>query len=87
MRRRSQQIAATLAVASVALWFALGANRGWTKTTRTHFEKDPTADNMDVPVIEKHFSPGVELLGAGLFLSAALTGLSFAFKPKPNQRP
>ena len=81
------QVAAALAVVSVGLWFALGANRGWTKTTRTHMEKDPTLDNMEVQVIEKHFSPGVELLGAGLFAAAALAGISFAFKTKPNHQP
>ena len=76
--------AALLAVICVAGWLALGANRGWTKTTRTRMEKDPLADNMVYPVTEKHFSPGVEALGAGLLLSAALAGASFVFKPKPK---
>jgi len=73
-----------LGTACVVLWLAFGANRGWTKTTRTRWEKDPTADNMDIPVIEKHFSPGVEALAAGLLASVALAGTSFAFKPKPK---
>ena len=76
--------AALLTMLCVVIWVAFGANRGWTKTTRTHWEKDPAADNMDIPVTEKHFSPGVELLAAGLLISAALAGISFAFKPKPK---
>jgi hypothetical protein len=72
-----------LGVSCGALWFALGANRGWTKTTRTHMEKDAVTD-LPYPVIEKHFSPGVEMLGAGLLISAALAGISFAFKRKPK---
>jgi hypothetical protein len=72
-----------LGILCVALWFALGANRGWTKTTRTHMEKDAVTD-LPYPVIEKDFSPGVEALGAALLVSAALAGISFAFKPKPK---
>lgn len=74
--------AAFLALIFIGIWLAAGANRGWTKTTRTRMEKDPVADDLLYPVTEKHFSPGVELLGAGLFLSGALAGISFAFKLK-----
>lgn len=85
VRRNLRLAAVVLGAVCVVLWLALGANRGWTKTTKTRWEKDPTADNMDVPIIEKHFSPGVDALGVGLLFAAALTGLSFAFKPKPKQ--
>ena len=83
MRRNLRVAATVLAIACAAVWFALGANRGWTKTTRTEMKKDPVTD-IDYPVVEKHFSPGVEALGAGLLLSAVLAGASFAFKPKPK---
>ncbi len=76
--------ALVLGASFVALWLALGANRGWTKTTRTQMTKDPVTE-IDYPLIEKHFSPGVEALGAGLFISAALAGFSFAFRPKPKR--
>ena len=75
--------AVALGVLCIAMWFALGANPGWTKTTRTRMEKDPVTD-LPYPIIEKHFSPGVEALGVGLFLSAALASFSFAFKTKPK---
>ena len=84
MRRNLRLAAVVLGAACVALWLALGANRGWTKTTRTEMKKDPTADGMEYPVITKHFSPGVDALGVGLLLVAALAGLSFAFKTKPK---
>lgn len=84
MRHKLRLAAALLPVVCVAAWILLGANRGWTKTTRTRFEKDPVADDMLYPVIEKHFSPGLDLLGTGLLVSAALAGLSFTFQQKPK---
>ena len=81
MRRKLRVAATVIGLACIALWLALGANRGWTKTTRTEMKKDPVTE-IDYPVIEKQFSPGVEALGIGLIVSAALAGLSFAFKPK-----
>jgi len=83
VRRNLRVVALLLGLTSIALWLALGANRGWTKTTRTEMKKDPITE-IDYPVIEKDFSPGVEALGAGLMISAAVAGLSFAFKPKPK---
>ena len=68
---------------AVVLWLALGANRGWTKTTRTQMEKDPVTE-IEYPKVEKHFSPGVELLGAALLAAGVLAGTSFVFKPKPK---
>ena len=68
---------------SVVVWLALGANRGWTKTTRTHMEKDPVTE-IEFPKVERHFSPGVELLGAGLVLSVVLAGISFFIRSKTN---
>ena len=84
MRQKLRIAAALLAVLCVAGWLALGANRGWTKTSRTRIEKDPTADDMTYPVTEKHFSPGLDALGVAFILSAALAGISFAFKSNPK---
>jgi len=54
----------------VAGWLALGANRGWTKTTVTRWQKDPVTE-IDGPVVEKKFVPGLDLLA--VFLTGALT--------------
>jgi len=72
------------AVACVIVWVAFGANRGWTKTTHTHLEKDPVTE-IEYPIVEKRFSPGVEMLAAGLLVSAALASISLFIRSKPNR--
>ena len=69
-------ISLDVAAIGVILWLALGANRGWTKTSVTHWQKDPVTD-IDGPVIEKRFVPGIELLAAWLAANAVLFGVSF----------
>ena len=81
MRRALRGTAVLCALISVSVWLAFGANRGWTKSTRTQLKKDPVTE-IDYPVVEKHFSPGVDLLGIGLVATAALAAVSFAFKTK-----
>jgi hypothetical protein len=84
VRRVLQRIAIGLAAAAVAGWLALGANRGWTKTTVTRWQKDPVTE-IEGPVIERKFVPGVDLLAvclggavalllASLFISQTKTG-------------
>jgi len=65
MRNILQRVALAVAVAAVVGWVALGANRGWTKTTVTRWQKDPVTE-IEGPVIEKQFLPGVDLLAVGL---------------------
>ena len=60
-----------MATAVVAGWLGLGANRGWTKTTVTRWQKDPVTE-IEGPVIERRFVPGIELLVLGLAGSLAL---------------
>lgn len=79
-------MSAGLAVLCIVSWLALGSNRGWTKTTRTRMDKDPVTDIV-FPTIEKHFSPGLELLAVGLLASAAFAGASLACKPKQPPEP
>jgi hypothetical protein len=83
--RLALRVAALLcAIVCVVIWVALGANRGWTKTTHTRMEKDPVTEIEYPAAIEKTFSPGLEFLGAGLFLSAVLAGSSFFIRRKTN---
>jgi thymidine phosphorylase len=70
-----------IAVATVGVWLATGAHRGWTRTTATVMEVEPIT-GLEHPVETKKFVMGVELLGAGLGLAAALAGSSFLFKSK-----
>jgi len=74
VRRILQRLALGLAVVVVVGWLALGANRGWTKTSVTRWQKDPVTE-IEGPVVEKKFVPGLDLvvvsLGGALALFAA----------------
>jgi len=85
MRRILRVGALALAVFSLLLWLLLGANRGWTKTTRTRWQKDPVTE-IDGPVIEKAFLPGVDFLAVGLVGALTLFILSL-FASKTRNRP
>jgi len=85
VRRILQRIALGLAAAAVAGWLALGANRGWTKTTVTRWQKDPVTE-IDGPVIEKKFVPGVDLLAVSLAGALALFFASL-FVSKTKNKP
>lgn len=65
-----------LAAASLLIWLALGTNLGWTKTTVTRWEKDPVTE-IEGPIIEKRFVPGIDLLGVCLVVSVFLLAGSF----------
>ena len=71
MRRILQWLALGLAADAMAGWLALGANRGWTKTSVTRWQKDPVTE-IDGPVIEKKFVPGLDLLAVCLVGALAL---------------
>jgi hypothetical protein len=69
---RSLRLAALASLVAVAgLWFATGAHRGWTQTSKVSFQHDEIT-GIDFPVREKTFVAGVEVLAAGLALAAAL---------------
>ena len=85
MRRILQRVALALAAAAVAGWLALGANRGWTKTTVTRWQKDPVTE-IDGPVIERKFVPGVDLLAVCVGSAIALL-LASLFVPKTKTGP
>lgn len=82
MRRTLQWLALGVAAAAVAGWLVLGANRGWTKTSVTRWQKDPVTE-IDGPVIEKKFVPGIDLLAVCLAGGLALFVVSlFVSKTK-----
>lgn len=75
---------AAVGILAIALgyWFVTGANRGWTKTTRERMEKDPITE-IEYPVSEAYFSPGVDALAA-IFLVAGVLGISSLFVSRKN---
>ena len=84
MRRILQRIALGLVVVVVAGWLALGANRGWTKTTVTRWQKDPVTE-IDGPVVEKKFVPGIDLLAVCLAAALALFIASLCVSKTKNK--
>src|SRR5258708_31746027 len=76
MKRWLRISAILLAGCGLAVWAVLGFNRGWTKSTATRWVKDPVTE-IEGPMIEKRFSPGVDLLAVNLCAAAALFGGSF----------
>ena len=85
MRSILQWLALGLAVVVLAGWLALGANRGWTKTTVTRWEKDPVTE-IDGPVVEKKFVPGIDLV-AVWFTGALALFIASRFASKTKNRP
>ncbi len=76
MRKALQILALFVAVVAVAGWLAGGRNPGWTRTSVTHREKDPVTE-IEFPVTEKRFVPGVELLAVALVGAGFLWAASF----------
>ena len=85
MRRTLQGFAFCIAATALAGWLALGANRGWTKTTVTRWQRDPVTE-IDGPVVEKKFVPGIDLLALCLAGALALFGVS-CFVSRNKNRP
>lgn len=84
MRTNLRLLALLLALAAAGGWYFLGANRGWTKTS-VAVERTDEVTGLTVKDWEKKFVPGIELLAAGLGLSAALAAGSFLIRqPKTN---
>lgn len=89
MKKTFQAVAVLLAVATVGIWLATGAHRGWTKTQVEKITVDEIT-GIEGRSYEKQFVAGVEFLGAGLLAAAVLAVLSLFFrnptknKLKPN---
>jgi hypothetical protein len=79
MRTALRVAALFLALAIIAFWFFGGANRGWTKTSVAHKQKDPVTE-LEVDVYEPRFVPGVDLMGGGIIAAVLLAGSSFFFR-------
>jgi hypothetical protein len=79
MRRALHTLALAVAVLATLGWLALGANRGWTRTSV------PVKTTDDVTGIEgiqyrKQFVPGLDLLGGALLGAGLLAGASLLFR-------
>ncbi len=77
MWRNPVRILGLVALAAVfAVWLALGADRGWTKTSVATMHTDEVT-GIDYPVIENRFVPGIDFLALGSLGAFALVAVSF----------
>jgi len=81
MKTLLRAVALGMVVGVPVFWFYAGANRGWTKTSVAHKEKDPVTE-IEVDRYEKKFVPGVDFLAGGLLVAALAGGSSFLFRKK-----
>jgi hypothetical protein len=84
MRRKLQIAALGGALIVAGLWLALGAHRGWTRTSITEMRVDEITE-LEYPVIRSAFVPGVDFLAAGLLIAAAIAGASLIFSRSPHE--
>jgi thymidine phosphorylase len=77
-------VAAILILAAAGIWVAMGANRGWTKTS-VPVKRTDEVTGITVDDYQKRFVPGVDFLGAALLGSGILAGASFLFRKKQTQ--
>lgn len=87
MRRAIQLFATVLAVVVVSLWFAKGANTGWTKNQEQVKTIDPITEIEQIEW-RPTFIPGLDVLGGGLAVAATLlVGALFIRKQTKQHNP
>ena len=84
----SKKVLRTLAwlllVATLAVWVAAGANRGWTKTSVPHKLLDEVT-GIEGVTYERRFVPGLDFLAAALLVSLLLGGIALIFRKRQPQ--
>lgn len=87
VKRALRILSLGLAAASVAVWLAMGAHLGWTRTSVPVKTFDEITEIESVQY-RKQFVPGLELLAAALFAAGVLGGVSFFLRsPKTQTHP
>ncbi len=72
-----------LALFVVCVWSAKGYNRGWTKNQVAVKQVDPITE-LEYETFERRFVPGLDYLGGGILLGAALFGATFLGRRRPT---
>lgn len=81
MKTALRRLALGLALAAVAVWLALGANRGWTKTSVPVTTVDEVT-GIENRVYQSRFVPGIDLLGVTLLGAGLLAGSTLLIRNK-----
>ena len=79
MKKALRILAIVVIVAAAVWWLAMGANRGWTKTSVPKKTLDPVTGIEGISY-ESRFVPGVDFLAAAALGAAFLAGASFIFR-------
>ena len=72
-------LALALAMLAALAWLAMGANRGWTRTSVPVKVVDEVTGIEGIEY-HKQFVPGLDLLGGALLGAGLLAGASFLFR-------
>jgi hypothetical protein len=86
MKRALQILAGLIAVAVVSVWFVKGAStRWWTQNRVQVMTPDPVTE-IEAPVWQEKFLPGLDFLGGGLGLATALAFASRFIRANTNNK-
>jgi len=85
MKRGLRISALALAMAAAFAWLALGANRGWTRTSVAVKTIDEVTGIVGIQY-HKQFVPGLDFLGCALLGAGILAGTSFFFDNQNSKR-
>ena len=86
MRQFIRLIALAVFIATSLFWLTKGAHTGWSKRYVSTTHIDPVTE-IEYPVNEPKFVPGVDFLGGSLAIVAIIFGTSFLLKPSRKGRP
>jgi len=85
MRKRVFRAAAALLfLATLVIWLAAGANRGWTKTS-VPVKRTDEVTGISVDDYQKRFVPGIDFLAAALLGSGILAVASLRIRSRQHQ--
>jgi len=84
MKKTLHLLALLVFVGALVTWLAMGANRGWTKTSAAVKTLDEVT-GIEGITYQQRFAPGLDFLGTALLGAGILTGVSFLFRKHNNQ--
>lgn len=85
LRTSLRAAALVLLLSTLGFWVAKGAHRGWSQN-RVPVSKTDEVTGIVFTAYEDRFVPGVEMLGAGVALSAALAAVAFFVRSIPTKK-
>ncbi|MEW6303481.1 MAG: hypothetical protein AB1705_08430 [Verrucomicrobiota bacterium] len=81
MKSALRLVALAIALVTVVFWFFGGPNLGWSKSYVTVKKVDPVTE-LEFEERVDRYVPGVDFVGIGLAVAAAVAGASFLVRKK-----